>query len=107
VVATDIFNKYMKVLWNRRWEKAFSLNVLDAMTELISSIASGLPSITSGLSWMTKAEIEASNLKATIVLERIIQVANVSHTTMQHWHIYKVSEGVCYHVMLPPMSEME
>jgi len=58
VCATDIFDPELKQGRNRRWEKAFN------------------------------DEDEHSNLKATIVIEHIIQAADVSHT-MQHWHIYQ------------------
>jgi hypothetical protein len=58
VIATDIFDNDLKNLRNRRWDLAFHENMEDI------------------------------NLKATIVIEHIIQAADVSHT-MQHWHIYQ------------------
>jgi hypothetical protein len=58
VIATDIFDKDLKAFRNRRWEKAFH------------------------------ESMEDTNLKATIVIEHIIQAADVAHT-MQHWHIYQ------------------
>eukprot|EP00934_Nitzschia_sp_Nitz4_P007763 Nitzschia sp. Nitz4//scaffold37_size175936//118664//127302//NITZ4_002057-RA/size175936-augustus-gene-0.10-mRNA-1//1//CDS//3329549821//7753//frame0 len=58
VMATDIFDKDLKAMRNNRWERAFSEGIDD------------------------------QNLKATIVIEHIIQAADVSHT-MQHWHIYQ------------------
>jgi len=63
VLATDIFDKELNGLRKARWQKAFS-------TE-------------SGVS----AE-ELNDLRATIVMEHIIQASDVSHT-MQHWHIYR------------------
>jgi hypothetical protein len=33
-----------------------------------------------------------ADVRATIVIEHIIQASDVSHT-MQHWHIYLVSNG--------------
>eukprot|EP00538_Stauroneis_constricta_P004961 CAMPEP_0119545464 /NCGR_PEP_ID=MMETSP1352-20130426/214_1 /TAXON_ID=265584 /ORGANISM="Stauroneis constricta, Strain CCMP1120" /LENGTH=253 /DNA_ID=CAMNT_0007590011 /DNA_START=35 /DNA_END=793 /DNA_ORIENTATION=+ len=62
VMATDIFDPDLKQVRNKRWERAFS----------------------------EKHEIaqEGSDLKATIVIEHIIQAADVSHT-MQHWHVYQ------------------
>jgi hypothetical protein len=76
VMATDIFNKRMKELRNLRWEKAFStLDIGDDDTvSLVSSTKQGS---------MASDEV-GTNLKATIVLEHIIQAADVSHT-MQHW----------------------
>ncbi|CAJ1963472.1 unnamed protein product [Cylindrotheca closterium] len=59
VMATDIFDKELKEFRNNRWAKAFDDN-----TE------------------------SASDLKATIVIEHIIQAADVAHT-MQHWHVYQ------------------
>lgn len=58
VIATDIFDADLKEFRNKRWEKAFH------------------------------GDIEDTNLMATIVIEHIIQGADVSHT-MQHWHIYQ------------------
>ncbi|CAJ1963522.1 unnamed protein product [Cylindrotheca closterium] len=59
VMATDIFDKELLTLRNNRWKKAFSEN-----------------------------DESASDLKATIVIEHIIQAADVAHT-MQHWHVYQ------------------
>ena len=58
VIATDIFDKDLKEFRNRRWEKAFHQGNDD------------------------------TNLMATIVIEHIIQGADVAHT-MQHWHVYQ------------------
>jgi hypothetical protein len=55
VMATDIFEKDMKALRNTRWEKAFAP---EAVLE----------------------QSKQSNFKATIVLEHIIQAADVAHT---------------------------
>jgi len=66
VMATDIFDKESKSLRNSRWDKAFHS---DPQAELVVS------------------EEETINLKATIVIEHIIQAADVAHT-MQHWHVY-------------------
>jgi hypothetical protein len=65
VIATDIFDKDMKHLRNKRWEKAFQQ---DCSTSL--------------------SQEDEFNLKGTIVLEYIMQASDVSHT-MQHWHVYK------------------
>ena len=62
VMATDIFDKELSALRKNRWEKAFSEQDL--------------------------AGVDKNSLRATIVLEHIIQASDVSHT-MQHWHIYR------------------
>jgi class 3 adenylate cyclase len=71
VMATDIFDKDLKALRNSRWDKAFH-------KETLQEHALG--------------RVEA-DLRATIVIEHIIQASDVSHT-MQHWHIYLVSNGL-------------
>ena len=58
VLATDIFDKELNGLRKNRWERAFSSD---------------------GLS-----REENTDLRATIVIEHIIQASDVSHT-MQHW----------------------
>jgi hypothetical protein len=80
VIATDIFEKQMKERRQERWIKAFAY---DNKTESSDSYTA-----TSVLTRLQ--EDEAANMKATIVLEHIIQAADVSHT-MQHWKVYKVS----------------
>ena len=60
VLATDIFDRELNELRKGRWKKAFAVG----------------------------SDEEEAALKATIVLEHIIQAADVSHT-MQHWHIYQ------------------
>jgi len=67
VIATDIFDKEMKMFRDIRWEKAFR---------------SKYPSQGS------TTDIDDWNRKATIVIECIIQASDVSHT-MQHWHVYQ------------------
>jgi hypothetical protein len=63
VLATDIFDKELGQLRRDRWEQAFNGDV-DLTDETIS------------------------NMRATIVIEHIIQASDVSHT-MQHWHVYQ------------------
>lgn len=63
VLATDIFDKELNQLRKDRWQRAFSET-------------SHLPAT------ITK------DLRATIVMEHIIQASDVAHT-MQHWHIYQ------------------
>jgi len=60
VLATDIFDKELNDLRKLRWSKAFAE---DQETSI------------------------DNNLRATIVMEHIIQASDVSHT-MQHWHVY-------------------
>jgi class 3 adenylate cyclase len=66
VIATDIFDKDLKELRNQRWEHAFHLVPEEAKVD----------------------PDDEFNRKATIVIEHIIQAADVSHT-MQHWHVYQ------------------
>jgi hypothetical protein len=80
VIATDIFEKQMKQRRQERWTKAFAY---ENRTESSDTVT-----VTSV--WTRQQEDEAANMKATIVLEHIIQAADVSHT-MQHWKVYKVS----------------
>jgi 3'5'-cyclic nucleotide phosphodiesterase len=62
VLATDIFDKELNELRKNRWTKVFSQT--------------------------DTAEEELNGLRATIVMEHIIQASDVSHT-MQHWHVYR------------------
>ena len=66
VMATDIMDKDSKHLRNSRWKKAFSES-----------------SVT-----MDESPKDATDRKATIVIEHLIQASDVSHT-MQHWHVYR------------------
>jgi hypothetical protein len=70
VLATDIFDPKMKALRNQRWDKAFHRDP-DTAPEITETIME-----------------EDRNMKATIVIEHIIQASDVAHT-MQHWHIYQ------------------
>ncbi|CAB9525464.1 Receptor-type guanylate cyclase gcy [Seminavis robusta] len=68
VMATDIFEKDGKAFRNQRWEKAFRSKEAHEESSAFDD--------------------EQINLKATIVIEHIIQASDVSHT-MQHWSIYQ------------------
>jgi hypothetical protein len=68
VMATDIADRDVNKFRSRKWDKAFK-----NIDELGTSDT------------MTHDEI---NRKATVVIENLIQVADVSHT-MQHWHVYR------------------
>ena len=63
VLATDIFDKELGQLRRDRWERAFNDDGSLSGTVI-------------------------NNLRATIVMEHIIQASDVSHT-MQHWHVYQ------------------
>jgi hypothetical protein len=63
VMATDIVDKDLKTLRNNRWDAAFDESKIET-------------------------ECRARILKATIVIEHLIQASDVAHT-MQHWHIYR------------------
>ena len=75
VMATDIFDKEMKATRNMRWDKVFHSDMADAVEDT-----------------------EFRNLKATIVIEHIIQAADVAHT-MQHWQVYKKWNTCLFHEM--------
>jgi class 3 adenylate cyclase len=66
VMSTDIFDKELEQLRKNRWAKAFEnpKNSEDEESE------------------------DERDLKATIVIEHIMQASDVAHT-MQHWHVYQ------------------
>ncbi|CAJ1957210.1 unnamed protein product [Cylindrotheca closterium] len=64
VMATDIFEKEMKSIREARWARVFRSDISDSVSSA-----------------------EFRNLKAAIVIEHIIQAADVAHT-MQHWKVY-------------------
>jgi class 3 adenylate cyclase len=70
VMATDIFDKDMKALRDKRWDKAFHRDMQVGREIGNLNIE------------------EDTNMKATIVIEHIIQASDVAHT-MQHWHVYQ------------------
>jgi hypothetical protein len=94
VMATDIFEKDMKILRNQGWEKAFFKEKRErrhsdrfhCFCDNLTVSATTLTTFTAAAT--TKQGLEAANFKATIALEQIIQTANVSHP-MQHWAVYK------------------
>eukprot|EP00538_Stauroneis_constricta_P011853 CAMPEP_0119558918 /NCGR_PEP_ID=MMETSP1352-20130426/11594_1 /TAXON_ID=265584 /ORGANISM="Stauroneis constricta, Strain CCMP1120" /LENGTH=172 /DNA_ID=CAMNT_0007606425 /DNA_START=21 /DNA_END=539 /DNA_ORIENTATION=+ len=75
-MATDIFDPELVATRNRRWAKAFNRH----------DGSSNNDSEHSGDSVIDTQE--SADLKATVVIEHIIQAADVSHT-MQHWHVYQ------------------
>ena len=62
VLATDIFDDDLNQLRKDRWQRAFHDKTLP--------------------------DVVTKDLRATIVMEHIMQASDVSHT-MQHWHIYQ------------------
>lgn len=88
VMATDIVDKELGALRKARWNKAFSSE--------------------DSLEQEEESEMDAVHRKATIVIEHIVQAADVSHM-MQHWHVYlKWNEKFfreCYKVFLDGRME--
>ncbi|CAB9501720.1 Receptor-type guanylate cyclase gcy [Seminavis robusta] len=70
VMATDIVDKDLKALRNRRWDKAFKTGEFASTGQL------------------EEDNRDAVNRKAIIIIEHIIQASDISHT-MQHWQVYK------------------
>ncbi|CAB9511086.1 Receptor-type guanylate cyclase gcy [Seminavis robusta] len=93
VLATDIFDKELKALRNKRWDRAFhgdeiepdesviSCSLTERSSDASSSHGNGNESTRSVL------KLQDTNRKATIVIEHIIQASDVAHT-MQHWQVY-------------------
>ena len=75
VMATDICDKQLKELRNKRWERAFSAKT-NNLAELTP--ASDIRTILD----------DDVNLKATIVIEHLLQASDVSHT-MQHFNVFR------------------
>jgi hypothetical protein len=69
VMATDIVDKDLKKLRNDRWDGVFNENC-GSEDEACVNVR------------------RMTVLKATIVIEHLIQASDVAHT-MQHWHIYR------------------
>lgn len=79
--ATDIFDKELNDLRKARWNKAFALS--DGCALSVASFDS-----TDGDDAVTPKDDGNGGLRATIVIEHIMQASDVSHT-MQHWHVYR------------------
>jgi 3'5'-cyclic nucleotide phosphodiesterase len=71
VMATDLFDKDLKVMRESRWIKSFPGHLNDSKSSLISS-----------------SDTESGRRKAAIIIDLIIQASDVSHT-MQHFTVYK------------------
>ena len=81
VMATDIVDKDLKALRNKRWETAFSKQQPDS-----------------------EEPRDTMNRKATIVIEHLIQASDVGHT-MQPWIIYRKVNCLSLVVMVKNSSE--
>ncbi|KAL7556385.1 hypothetical protein ACA910_014127 [Epithemia clementina (nom. ined.)] len=66
VLATDIFDKELNELRKQRWNNAFAEKAAPPQ----------------------ETKQCDTNVKATIVIEHLIQASDVAHT-MQHWHVYR------------------
>eukprot|EP00534_Pseudo-nitzschia_fraudulenta_P004573 CAMPEP_0201120316 /NCGR_PEP_ID=MMETSP0850-20130426/4387_1 /ASSEMBLY_ACC=CAM_ASM_000622 /TAXON_ID=183588 /ORGANISM="Pseudo-nitzschia fraudulenta, Strain WWA7" /LENGTH=197 /DNA_ID=CAMNT_0047386411 /DNA_START=68 /DNA_END=661 /DNA_ORIENTATION=+ len=74
-MATDIIDKDLIKARNQRWDLAFiNTSLADIGGEISGS--------------RNKSTRQATNYKATVVIEHLIQLSDVSHT-MQHWHMYR------------------
>jgi hypothetical protein len=83
VLATDIFDTELNGLRRARWEKAFKEEKTEETTPgEPQEQAQSLPASAE------RDDIDFNGLRATIVIEHIIQASDVSHT-MQHWHVYR------------------
>ena len=93
VMATDIADKELAKLRQKRWEKAFNtISTTDNSSSLTTD------------NFLSSFLMEGMmNLKATITIEHLIQASDVAHT-MQHWKIFsKWNEPLfheCYHAHL-------
>jgi hypothetical protein len=91
VLATDIFDGQMKKIRDRRWEKAF-LDEHQYHPYLGDDVDNDDEEEEDEDEKPNEREASISfadteHLKATIVMEHLIQAADVAHT-MQHWDIY-------------------
>jgi class 3 adenylate cyclase len=86
VMATDIMDKDLGADRKARWNKAFADDKTGTLRE-------------SG-----RENRYDTNLKATIVLEHLIQASDVSHT-MQHWHIFVKWNERLFHEMYRAYKE--
>jgi hypothetical protein len=82
IMATDVFDPDLVKIRNKRWRKAFPESVpTNNDTGDDDNQNSDAPPTTT-------TDTDKIDLKATVVIEHIIQAADVAHT-MQHWHVYQ------------------
>jgi hypothetical protein len=84
VLATDIFDKDLQQMRAQRWDKAFGMEQPAPTQPPLMTMAEtkeAVPPPSDSTNFNT-------SLKASIVLEHLIQVSDVSHC-MQHWMVYQ------------------
>ena len=81
VMATDVMDKELGAVRKKRWQIAFG------ESEQPPESARSQESL-----------MAATNRKATIVIEHLIQASDVAHT-MQHWHVYTKWNGCLFREM--------
>ena len=88
ILATDIMDKELKTLRNARWDKAF-MSAPDAIKDPNNweHKRGEATKKDQGKDEHDVFDAAATNRKATIVIEHLIQASDVAHT-MQHWHVY-------------------
>jgi hypothetical protein len=79
IMATDVFDAELVKIRNERWSKAFPKGDGEVHQAGGEEKLEAVESLCSE---------DTTDLKATIVIEHIIQAADVAHT-MQHWHVYQ------------------
>lgn len=83
VMATDIFDTELKAHRDRRWKKAFETTTTTTTTATTATINDNL---------------FKDDLKATLVIELLMQTSDVCHT-MQHWHVFTKWNENLFHEM--------
>jgi len=106
VMATDIFDPELVKVRNERWEKAFRVVGNAAVTDASVASSDDKSIVSSGHARSMVGKIddhdydeEVADMRATIVIEHIIQAADVAHT-MQHWHVYQKWNKRLFHEMM-------
>ena len=91
-MATDICDKQLKELRNKRWDRAFAAKTINHKKSSFPHLAdaSGHDDDTEEhLDELDPAVLEEDvNRKATIVIEHLLQASDVSHT-MQHFSVFR------------------
>lgn len=83
VLATDIFDKELNDLRKARWNKAFHHHDQHGRDDKDDQHHGN-----DDVKPQTGGHYDTNGLRATIVVEHIIQASDVAHT-MQHWHVYR------------------
>ena len=89
-MATDLGDKELKALRNSRWEKAFANAELSSKVFNVSE-SSNTESLSGELHHQSppcNIARDTINRKATIVIEHLLQAADVAHMS-QYWTIYR------------------